>query len=121
MAEVRYMVDDVDAAVVFYRDQLGFELKQLFGPAMAIVDHGDLALWLAGPAASARRPLADGARPQPGGWARIEIKVADLAETVAAMMATGVRLRNAMVTGPGGKQVLCLDPSGNLVELFEPA
>ena len=87
MAEVRYMVDDVDAAVAFYQHELGFELKQKFGLAMAIVERGDLALWLAGPAASARRPMDDGARPQPGGWARIVIKVDDLEETVAAMTA----------------------------------
>jgi catechol 2,3-dioxygenase-like lactoylglutathione lyase family enzyme len=121
MAEVRYLVDDVDAAVIFYQDHLGFELMQQFGPAMAIVERGDLALWLAGPLASARKPMADGAMPEPGGWARIVIKVDDLDATVADMTAKGVRFRNQIVTGPGGKQVLCLDPSGNLVELFEPA
>jgi catechol 2,3-dioxygenase-like lactoylglutathione lyase family enzyme len=121
MAEVRYIVDDVDAAVIFYQDHLGFELMQHFGPAMAIVEHGDLALWLAGPLASARKLMPDGARPQPGGWARIVIKVDDLAATVATMRAKGVQFRNEIVAGPGGKQILCLDPSGNLIELFEPA
>lgn len=121
MAEVRYLVDDVDAAVLFYQDHLGFELMQQFGPAMAIVERGDLALWLAGPMASARKPMADGTRPVPGGWGRIVIKVDDLDATVAEMKAAGVPFRNAVVTGPGGKQVLVMDPSGNLVELFEPA
>ena len=121
MAEVRYLVDDVDEAVLFYQDHLGFELMQQFGLAMAIVELGDLALWLAGPTASARKAMPDGTRPEPGGWARIVIKVDDLDATVAAMRAQGVRFRNDIVNGPGGKQVLCLDPSGNLVELFEPA
>lgn len=121
MAEVRYLVDDVDAAVLFYQDHLGFELMQQFGPAMAIIERGDLALWLAGPAASARKAMADGTRPEPGGWARIVLQVDDLDATVADMKAKGVRFRNDIVVGPGGKQVLAIDPSGNLVELFEPA
>ena len=121
MAEIRYLVDDVDDAVLFYQDHLGFELMQQFGPAMAIMELGDLALWLAGPTASARKPMPDGTMPEPGGWARIVIKVDDLDATVAGMKAHGVRFRNDIVTGPGGRQVLCLDPSGNLVELFEPA
>lgn len=121
MAEVRYLVDDVDEAVLFYQDHLGFELMQQFGPAMAIVERGDLALWLAGPLASARKPMADGIRPVPGGWARIVIKVDDLEAMVAGLKAAGMPLRNDILSGPGGKQVLVLDPSGNLVELFEPA
>ena len=121
MAEVRYLVDDVDEAVLFYQDHLGFELMQQFGTAMAILELGDLALWLAGPTASARKPMPDGDIPQPGGWARIVIKVDDLTATVAEMTAKGVKFRNDIVAGPGGMQVLCLDPSGNLVELFEPA
>ncbi len=121
MAEVRYLVDDVEEAILFYQDFLGFELMQQYGPAMAIIERGDLALWLAGPLASARKPMADGTRPEPGGWARIVLKVDDLEATVAAMTARGVRFRNPVVTGPGGKQVLVMDPSGNLVELFEEA
>lgn len=121
MAEVRYLVDDVDAAVLFYQDFLGFELMQQFGDAMAIVERGDLALWLAGPGASARKPMDDGTMPEPGGWARIVLKVDDMDETVALMRARGVRFRNDVVLGPGGKQVLVVDPSGNLVELFEQA
>ena len=121
MAEMRYLVDDVDAAVLFYQDHLGFELMQQYGPAMAIMERGDLALWLAGPLASARRPMPDGTLPKPGGWARMVLKVDDLATTVADMQAKGVRFRNNILSGPGGKQILCLDPSGNLVELFEQA
>jgi catechol 2,3-dioxygenase-like lactoylglutathione lyase family enzyme len=120
MAEVRYIVDDVEEAVLFYQD-LGFELMQQFGPAMAIIERGDLALWLAGPQASARKPMADGTRPEPGGWARIVLQVDDMDATLAEMRAKGVRFRNDVVQGPGGKQVLVMDPSGNLVELFEPA
>lgn len=121
MAQVRYLVDDVDEAVIFYQDFLGFELMQQYGSAMAIIERGDLALWLAGPQASARKPMTDGTRPEPGGWARIVLKVDDMDATVSAMQARGVRFRNPVVQGPGGKQVLVLDPSGNLVELFEEA
>jgi catechol 2,3-dioxygenase-like lactoylglutathione lyase family enzyme len=121
MAEVRYLVDNVDDAVLYYQDHFGFELMQQFGPAMAIIERGDLALWLAGPMASARKPMADGTSPEPGGWARIVLKVDDLDATVASMKAKGVRFRNDIVSGPGGKQVLAIDPSGNLVELFEQA
>jgi catechol 2,3-dioxygenase-like lactoylglutathione lyase family enzyme len=121
MASVRYIVDDVEEAVAFYRDRLGFALVQQFGPAMAIVRRGDLDLWLAGPAASASRPMPDGTRPAPGGWSRIVITVDHLEVMVAGLHAAGARLRNDIVTGPGGRQVLVQDPSGNLVELFERA
>lgn len=121
MAVMRYMVDDVDAAVAFYRDRLGFAVTDQFGPAMAILRREDLTLWLAGPAASARRAMPDGARPEPGGWNRLVLTVADLAATVAALTAVGVPFRNEILSGPGGQQILCQDPSGNLVELFQPA
>ena len=121
MAEVRYIVRDVDAALQFYCGLLGFALVQQFGPAMAIIARGDLTLWLAGPMASASKAMPDGAVPEPGGWARIVIRVVDLAGIVADMTAKGVPFRNDIVSGPGGRQVLCMDPSGNLVELFEPA
>jgi catechol 2,3-dioxygenase-like lactoylglutathione lyase family enzyme len=121
MAEVRYIVDNVDAAIAFYTGQLGFVLAQQFGPAMAIVKHGDLSLWLAGPMASASKPMPDGTKPTPGGgWARIVLTVNDLAGCVARLKAAGVRCRNDIVSGPGGQQILVVDPAGNLIELFEP-
>jgi glyoxylase I family protein len=120
MASVRYLVEDVDAAIRFYGGSLGFTLKQQFGPAMAILERGDLTLWLAGPVASASKPMPDGAVPGPGGgWARFVLEVEDLPGLVARLRETGVRFRNEILEGPGGRQILCLDPSGNLVELFE--
>lgn len=119
MAAFRYLVRDVDAAVAFYTTHLGFALKQQFGPAMAIVARDDLTLWLAGPKSSAAQPMPDGSRPEPGGWNRIVLPVADLPALVGELKARGVRLRNEIVTGPGGRQVLCEDPSGNAVELFQ--
>ncbi len=119
MAEFRYMVDDVEAAIRFYVDMLGFTLEQQFGPAMAILSRDDLSLWLAGPMASARKPMPDGTVPVPGGWARIVLRVDDLDAKVAELEAAETPFRNAVVSGPGGKQILCMDPSGNVVELFE--
>jgi len=120
MASVRYIVDDVDAAVEFYTEALGFEVRQQFGPAMAILARGDLDLWVAGPPASASRPMPDGSRPAPGGWNRFVLEVADLPARVAALRERGVKFRNEIVAGPGGRQILCEDPSGNAIELFEP-
>jgi len=117
---VRYMVTDVEAAVGFYRDMLGFEVEEQFGPAMAILGRGDLRLWLAGPLASASRPMPDGAAPGPGGWNRIVLETPDLAATVQGLRDRGVRFRNDIVIGPGGSQILAEDPSGNIVELFQP-
>ena len=121
MAQVRYIVLDVDQAVKFYCDHLGFRLVQQFGPAMAIVERDDLRLWLAGPQASASRPMPDGARPTPGGWSRFVLTVDDLEALVGKLRVSGIGFRNEIVTGPGGRQILCQDPSGNLIELFEPA
>ncbi len=121
MATVRYMVKDVDAAAAFYTKQLGFAVKQQFGPNMAILARGDLTLWVAGPNASARRPMPDGRKPEPGGWNRFVIEVEDLAVAVARMREAGTPFRNDIVEGPGGKQILAEDPSGNVIELFEPA
>jgi catechol 2,3-dioxygenase-like lactoylglutathione lyase family enzyme len=121
MTTVRYLVHDVDAAVAFYTGALGFEVKQQFGPAMAILTRGELTLWAAGPMASAARPMPDGRKPEPGGWNRFVIEVEDLASFVATLRQKGVAFRNEIVEGPGGKQILCEDPSGNVVELFEPA
>ena len=121
MAQVRYIVDDVDAAVAFYTNALGFTLVQQFGPAMAILELDGLRLWVAGPEASACRPMPDGAQPVPGGWSRIVLTVDDLDGVVARLRDEGVTFRNDVVAGPGGRQILCEDPAGNLVELFQAA
>jgi catechol 2,3-dioxygenase-like lactoylglutathione lyase family enzyme len=120
MATVRYLVADVDRSVAFYVGQLGFEKVEQMGPAFARVRRDDLTLWLAGPQSSAARPMPDGRQPIPGGWNRFVIEVDDLAERVAALTAAGVAFRNAIVTGPGGRQILAEDPDGNPIELFEP-
>ena len=120
MATVRYLVTDVDRSVAFYVDQLGFEIVEQMGAAFARVRLGDLSLWLAGPQSSAARPMPDSRQPAPGGWNRFVIEVEDLAERVATLTVAGVTFRNAIVTGPGGKQILAEDPDGNPIELFEP-
>ena len=120
MATVRYLVSDVDRSVAFYVGLLGFEMVEQMGVAFARVKLGDLTLWLAGPQSSAARPMPDGRQPLPGGWNRFVIEVEDLAARVATLTATGVTFRNAIVTGPGGKQILAEDPDGNPIELFEP-
>ena len=117
---VRYLVADVEAALAFYRDSLGFAVKQQFGPAMAILTRGDLRLWLAGPAASASKPMPDGRMPAPGGWSRFVLEVDDLPALVETLRTRGAAFRNDIVSGPGGSQILVEDPSGNVVELFQP-
>jgi catechol 2,3-dioxygenase-like lactoylglutathione lyase family enzyme len=117
---VRYMVDDVAAAVDFYTKHLGFNVN-ISSPAFADVVRGNLRLLLSGPASSAGRPMPDGERPGPGGWNRIHLIVTDLASEVARLKAEGVSFRNDVVVGPGGKQILLKDPAGNVVELFQPA
>jgi catechol 2,3-dioxygenase-like lactoylglutathione lyase family enzyme len=121
MTSVRYLVNDVDESVAFYTGRLGFELSQQFGPAMAILKRGDLTLWLAGPQASAARPMPDGRKPVPGGWNRFVLPVEDLAGLVKKLRGEGVGFRNEIVKGPGGQQILCEDPSGNVIELFQAA
>ena len=121
MATVRYFVGDVDQAVAFYSKQFEFTVQQQFGPNMAILRRGDLTLWLAGANASASRPMSDGRKPEPGGWNRFVLEVADLAATVARLKAAGAAFRNEIVSGPGGQQILAEDPFGNVVELFQPA
>ncbi len=118
---VRYMVDDVEAAVAFYTEHFGFEVGINAPPAFADVTRGNLRLLLSGPASSAGRPLPDGETPGPGGWNRIHLIVADIEGEVARLRAAGVPFRNEVLTGPGGSQVLLLDPAGNVVELFQPA
>jgi catechol 2,3-dioxygenase-like lactoylglutathione lyase family enzyme len=118
---VRYMVNDVEAAVAWYTGNFGFTLLSEHAPAFADVTRGALRLLLSGPTSSAGRPMADGARPAPGGWNRIHLVVEDLAAEIARLRAAQVEFRNDVVTGPGGSQILVVDPSGNLVELFEPA
>ncbi len=118
---VRYMVDDVDAAVAWYTTHFGFTVLTNAAPAFADVVRGSLRLLLSGPKSSAGRPMPDGERPGPGGWNRIHFIVNDLPAEVARLGAAGVRFRNEIVTGPGGSQILLQDPAGNLVELFQPA
>jgi catechol 2,3-dioxygenase-like lactoylglutathione lyase family enzyme len=118
---VRYIVDDVETAVEWYTRHLGFSLLSRQAPAFADVKRGSLRLLLSGPASSAGRPMPDGEQPKPGGWNRIHLIVDDLSAEVARLRAAGVRFRNDIVTGPGGSQILLVDPSGNLVELFQPA
>lgn len=119
MATVRYLVSDVDRAVSFYTTHLGFSLADQMGPAFARVKRDDLILWLAGPKASAARPMPDGSQPVPGGWNRFVIEVDDLESLVAQLRAAGVRFRNDILVGVGGKQILVEDSEGNPIELFE--
>ncbi len=118
---VRYMVDDVDVSIAFYTQQLGFEVLTSAAPAFADVKRGNLRLLLSGPKSSAGRPMPDGAQPAPGGWNRIHFIVDDIHAEVARLRGAGATFRNDIVEGPGGKQILLHDPSGNVVELFQPA
>src|SRR5881296_3586192 len=118
---VRYMVDDVGAAVSFYTTHLGFTVLTNWGPAFADVKRGNLRLLLSGPTSSAGRPMPDGRRPGPGGWNRIHLLVDDIAAEVERLRAAGLKFRNEIVKGPGGSQILLEDPSGNAVELFQPS
>lgn len=118
---VRYMVDDVAAAIDFYTTHLGFKVLTSRLPAFADVERGNLRLLLSGPKSSAGRPMTDGTVPVPGGWNRVHFVVEDLEAEIGRLKAAGVPFRNEVVTGPGGAQVLLVDPAGNLVELFQPA
>ncbi len=119
---VRYIVDDVDAAIAFYTQNLGFSKVMHPAPAFAMLSRGDLRLVLSAPGGSGGggQAMPDGTMPRPGGWNRFAIEVTDLAGTVAALRSGGVRFRNDIVTGTGGRQIIAEDPSGNPVELFEP-
>jgi catechol 2,3-dioxygenase-like lactoylglutathione lyase family enzyme len=121
MVSVRYMIDDVDAAIKFYTTHLGFTLQSYPAPPLATVTRGNLRLLLSGPESSGRRPLKDGTKPVPGGWNRIELEVSDIQAEEARLRAAGVKFRSdEIIKGPGGSQIWILDPSGNLVELFQP-
>jgi catechol 2,3-dioxygenase-like lactoylglutathione lyase family enzyme len=119
---VRYIVDDVDAAIAFYRDQLGFDEVMHPAPTFAMLTRGDLRLLLSAPsgAGGGGQAMPDGTSPQPGGWNRFTLEVTDLESRVEALRAAGVHFRNDIVTGMGGNQTLIEDPSGNPIELFEP-
>jgi catechol 2,3-dioxygenase-like lactoylglutathione lyase family enzyme len=120
MVNVRYMVDDVDESVAFYTTHLGFTLLSSAAPAFADVSRGSLRLLLSGERSSAGRSMSDGVKPGPGGWNRIHLLFDDLAAEVARLSEAGLTFRNEMVVGPGGSQILLVDPSGNLIELFQP-
>ena len=118
---VRYQVKDVSRSVDFYTQQLGFKLDAKHLPAFAQVSVGNLKLILSGPGASGSRPMSDGDSQEPGGWNRVMLQVADLPARIEALKKAGLRFRNEMEAGPGGKQIQLLDPDGNPLELFEPA
>jgi catechol 2,3-dioxygenase-like lactoylglutathione lyase family enzyme len=121
LVHVRYIVDDVQAAIDFYTRHFDFTLLSSVTPAFADVVRGNLRLLLSGPKSSAGRPMPDGRTPQPGGWNRIHLLVDDIAAEVGRLRAAGLTFRNDIVTGPGGRQILLDDPSGNPIELFQPA
>jgi catechol 2,3-dioxygenase-like lactoylglutathione lyase family enzyme len=121
MATVRYLVNDVQSSINFYTNHLGFTLVEQMGPAFAIVTKGDMILWLSGPQSSAARPMPDGRQPAAGGWNRFVIEVDDIYSTVVSMKKAGVQFRNDIISGPGGRQILAEDPSGNPIEIFQPA
>jgi catechol 2,3-dioxygenase-like lactoylglutathione lyase family enzyme len=121
MATVRYIVNDVEEAIKFYTEMLDFMLDEKMGAAFARVSKDGLTLWLAGPQSSAARPMPDGRKPEAGGWNRFVIEVDDIQAMVEKMRLNGMKFRNDIVTGPGGKQILVEDPSGNPIELFQSA
>ena len=120
LVNVRYMVDDVEAAVDFYTTNFGFELRFSAAPAFADVIRGNLRLLLSGPKSSAGRPMPDGRTPEPGGWNRMHFIVEDIDAEVGRLRAAGITFRNDIINGPGGRQILLEDPAGNPIELFQP-
>jgi glyoxylase I family protein len=118
---IRYQVGDVARSVAFYTTHLGFTLEHQQLPAFASVSLGDAKILLSGPQASGSRPMPDGRRQEPGGWNRVVLRVGDLAGFIGVLKAAGLRFRNDMETGPGGRQIQIEDPDGNPIELFEPA
>jgi len=120
--QVRYIVNEVDAAIEFYREQLGFEVVMHPAPAFAMLSRGDLRLVLSAPnpTGGGGQSMPDGTRPEPGGWNRFALEVTDIETEVERLRQAGAQFRNDIVTGVGGKQILVNDPSGNPIELFEP-
>jgi glyoxylase I family protein len=118
---IRYLVKDVARAVTFYTEQLGFKVGHQQLPAFANVSLGDVSILLSGPDASGSRPMPNGRSQEPGGWNRIVLRVSDLPACIEALKSAGLRFRNEMETGPGGRQIQIEDPDGNPIELFEPA
>ena len=121
VVNVRYLVDDVEESIRFYTDLLRFEVLTAAAPAFSDVKRGNLRLLLSGPLSSAGRPMDDGVTPAPGGWNRIHLIVNDIDAEFTRLSDAGATFRNPIVDGPGGRQVLLEDPSGNFVELFQPA
>ena len=119
MARFRYLVNDVDEAIRFY-SELGFTEQERWGPPFAILRRDDIELWVSGPGTSAAKAMPDGTRPEPGGWNRFVIPVEDIGSSVETLRSKGYRFRNEILEGPGGKQILVEDPSGNPIELFQP-
>lgn len=119
MIAFRYLVSDVEQAKSFYVGLLGFKLVKQWGPAFAEVELEGVSLWLSGPQTSAAKPMPDGRKPLPGGWSRVVVVVENLEARVEVLKAAGVTFRNAMLSGPGGAQILAEDGVGNVVELFE--
>jgi catechol 2,3-dioxygenase-like lactoylglutathione lyase family enzyme len=121
LVSIRYMVDDVEQSIDFYTRLFGFEVRSSAAPAFADVVRGNLRLLLSGPKSSAGRPMPDGRQPEAGGWNRIHFVVDDIEAEVERLRGAGVSFRNEIVTGPGGQQILLDDPSGNPIEIFQPA
>jgi catechol 2,3-dioxygenase-like lactoylglutathione lyase family enzyme len=120
LVSVRYMVDDVQAAIDFYTTHFGFTVRSSAVPAFADVTRGNLRLLLSGPQSSAGRPMPDGRVPEPGGWNRIHFIVKDIEGEVERLKAAGTTFRNEIISGPGGQQIVAEDPAGNPIEIFQP-
>ncbi len=118
---VRYQVTDVDRAVEFYTQHLGFKLDRKPAPVIALISNEGFKIWLSGPGASGSRPMSDGRTQEPGGWNRVALEVEDLPSVIEAMKKEGLHFRNEMEKGPGGSQIQLEDPDGNPIELFQPA
>jgi predicted enzyme related to lactoylglutathione lyase len=121
MIKIRYIVDDVDESVEFYPSNFDFRLEEQYGPAVAILERDGVQLIVSGPIAYASRPMPDGAKPSPGGWARFQTVVDDIESEVSCLKKNSVQFKHDIIENGDRKQIICLDPSGNIVELFQPA